>query len=138
LLPFAQSKTKLFFKRWSTGKGIIAGVWVVDQKKGFKKVKGFKKIPDHLKSIKVAGKNYRLSPLKTLPWGCDTDSIQGSFKIEKKSILHKNRQILKFSNVKGLKVHDAELVFNSENYAVLASRNHLWAVNSRGKMVRLK
>jgi hypothetical protein len=138
LLPFAQSKTKLFFKRWSAGKGIIAGVWVVDQKKGFKKVKGFKKIPDHLKSIKVAGKNYRLSPLKTLPWGCSTDGIQGSFKIEKKSILHKNRQILKFSNVKGLKAHDAKLVFNSENYAVLASRNHLWAVNSRGNMVRLK
>ena len=40
------------------------------KKKGFKKVKSFKKIPDDLKSIKVEGITYRLSPLKTLPWGC--------------------------------------------------------------------
>jgi len=138
LFPFAQSKTKLFFKRLSTGKGFVAGVWVVDQKKGFKKVKNFKKIPDHLKSIKVAGKNYRLHPLKTLLWGCGADSIQGSFKIEKKSILYNNKQIIKLSNVKDLKVYDVELVFNGEKYAILASPHHLWGVNSRGKMERLK
>ena len=137
LFPFAQSKTKLFFKRWSTGKGIIAGVWVVDQKKGFKKVKSFRKIPDHLKSIKVAGKNYKLNPLKTLPWGCGTDGIQGRFKLEKKSILYKNKQIKKLSNVKDLKVYDAVLVFTGDKYAVLASDNHFWAVDNSGSIWRI-
>ena len=138
LIPFAESKTKLFFKRWSTGKGIIAGVWVVDQKKGFKKVKNFKKIPDHLKSIKVAGKNYRLNPLKALPWDCGADSIQGSFKIEKKSILYKNKQIINLSNIKDLKVYDVALVFNGEKYSIMASNDKLWGVNSKGKLERLK
>ena len=138
LFPFAQSKTKLFFKRWSTGKGIIAGVWVVDQKKGFKKVKSFKKIPDHLKSIKVAGKNYKLNPLKALPWDCGADSIQGSFKIEKKSIMYKNKQIIKLSNVKDLKVYDVSLVFNGEKYSIIASNDKLWGVGSKGKLERLR
>jgi hypothetical protein len=138
LFPFAQSKTKLFFKSWTYGKGNIAGVWVVDQKKGFKKVKSFKKIPDDLKSIKVAGKNYRLNPLKALPWGCGADSIQGSFKIEKKSILYKNKQIIKLSNVKGLKVYDVSLVFNGEKYSIIASNDKLWGVGSKGKLERLK
>ncbi|OQX76315.1 MAG: hypothetical protein B6D54_04200 [Epsilonproteobacteria bacterium 4484_65] len=138
LFPFAQSKTKLFFKRWSYGKGTIAGVWVVDQQKGFKKVKSFKKMPDHLKSIKVAGKNYKLNPLKTLPWGCGADSIQGSFKIEKKSILYKNKQIINLSNVKDLKVYDVKLVFNGEKYAVIVSNGNLWGIDNRGNIKKLK
>jgi|GEM_PF-6209845 len=138
LYPFAQSKRKLFFQRWSAGKGDIAGVWFVDQKEGFKKVKGFKKVPDHLESIKVAGESCRLSPLKTLPWGCGSESIQGSFKIEKRSISYKKRQILKLSNIKDLHVHNVELVFNGEEYAILASANHLWGITSRGEMKRLR
>ena len=141
MFPFAKSKTKLFFKTFSYGsKGKKEREWIftTGQQKGFKKVKSFKKIPDDLKSIKVAGKSHRLKSLDLLPWGCGADSIQGSFKIEKKSILYKNKQIIKLSNVKDLKVYDVELVFNGEKYAVLASSNHLWGVNSRGKMERLK
>jgi hypothetical protein len=59
-------------------------------------------------------------------------------KDQKKSILYKNRQILKLSNIKDLQVHDAELVFNGKKYAVLASANHLWGVTSRGKMEKLR
>ena len=141
MFPFVQSKTKLFFKSFSYGskaKEAREWIWTTGQKKGFKKVESFKKIPDDLKSIKVAGKSHRLKSLDLLPWGCGADSIQGSFKIEKKSILYKNKQIIKLSNVKDLKVYDVELVFNGEKYAVLVSANHLWSVNSRGKMERLK
>jgi len=137
LFPFAQSKTKLFFKSWTYGKGNDTSVWIIDQKKGFKKIKSFKKMPDHLKSIKVAGITYRLTPLKTLPWGCGAESMQGSFKLEKKSILYKNKQITKLSNVKDLKVYDAVLVFNGDKYAVLASDNHFWAVDNSGSIWRI-
>ena len=141
MFPFAQSKTKLFFKSFSYGTKVKEArewIWTTGQKKGFKKVKSFKKIPDDLKSIKVAGKSHRLKSLNLLPWGCGADSIHGSFKIEKKSILYKNKQIINLSSVKDLKVYDVELVFNGEKYAILASPNHLWGVNSRGKMERLK
>jgi hypothetical protein len=53
-------------------------------------------------------------------------------------ILYKNRQILKLSNIKGLQVYDAELVFNGEKYSIIASNDKLWGVDSKGKMERLR
>ena len=140
MYAFAKSRTKLFFKYISYDskrKRVGEEIWITGQNKGIKKVKSFKKVPDNLKSIKVAGKNHSLKPLDALAWGCDSDSIKGSFEIGQKSLLYKDKQIVNLSTIKDMKVYDVKLVFSDEKYAVLASDEHLWGVDSQGNIQKI-
>ncbi len=140
MYPFTKSRTKLFFKYTSYDSKRKKGseeIWTTSQKKGLNKVKSFKKIPDNLKSIKVAGKNHRLKPLGVLPWGCGSDSSKGSFRMEEKSLLYKNKHIVDLSSVKDLKVYDTKPVFNGGKYIIIASNGKFWAVDSQGNIQKI-